>query len=337
MNLLTETIRNRQTFCKKRIATLREKISAIDEVNKQKNYCIYATGSYARLEAAENSDLDLFFVHSENKPVKNISKTLIDAALIGIQREMTLPEFSGDGKFLEIHFAEDMIKYLGSSQDDFRNFFSARMLLLLESKPIFNDEYYNSVLVRIINAYYKDFHDHEEGFRPLFLVNDIIRFWKTLCLNYEHSRHRNPDLYGKKFTEIEKTETEKRENRLKAHRSNLKLRFSRKMTCFSFLLKIISSYEGLDQTGVLDIVKMTPIERLESLTEGNTNLKDDVEKALNLYTRFLQLTSRPIDWIENVENRNLAFNEGRLFGDCIFHILSKLTTGNSEILKYIVS
>jgi len=337
MSLLTETIKNRQVYCKEQIAIFRDKINQIDEVSKQQEYCIYATGSYARLEAAKNSDLDLFFVHSLARPVKNISKTLIDAELIKIQREMNLPEFSGDGKFLEIHFSEDMINHLGSREDDYRNFFSARMLLLLESKPIYNDAYYTQVLTRIIDAYYKDFHDHEQDFRPLFLVNDIIRFWKTLCLNYEHARHRDPDLYRNSSTEINRSQSDKREKKLKAHRNNLKLRFSRKMTCFSFLLNIISSYEGLDQNKVLDIVKLTPIERLQNLTESNREIKDDVEKALNLYTEFLQLTSKPGDWIENEENRNLAFNKGRLFGDCIFQVLSKLAKHNSEILKYIVS
>ncbi len=193
----TETIQKRRKYCDERIKVLREKVDHIEEAKGQKSYCIYATGSYARSEAAESSDLDLFFLHSQKDPVKNISKTLIDASLIGIQREMNLPEFSGDGKFLEIHFAEDMINLLGSREDDFRNFFSARMLLLLESKPIHNDRYYNSVLSKIIDAYYRDFHDHERNFQPLFLVNDIIRFWKTLCLNYEQARHRSPVNTGK--------------------------------------------------------------------------------------------------------------------------------------------
>ena len=247
---------------------------------------------------------------------------------------MNLPEFSGDGKFLEIHFAEDMINLLGSREDDFRNFFSARMLLLLESKPIHNDRYYNSVLSKIIDAYYRDFHDHERNFQPLFLVNDIIRFWKTLCLNYEHARHRNPSQYGQ---ELKQNKKEGKMATLKAHKNNLKLRFSRKMTCFSFLLKIISSYENLDQSAVLDIVKLTPIERLISLTEKNSEVKSDIKKALTLYSEFLDLSSEPIDWIGNRQNRDRSFTNGREFGNCIYDVLSKLASKNREILKYIVS
>jgi len=36
-------------------------------------------------------------------------------------------------------------------------------------------------------TYYRDADDRPD-FLPAFLINDITRFWKTLCLNYEHSR-----------------------------------------------------------------------------------------------------------------------------------------------------
>ena len=36
---------------------------------------------------------------------------------------------------------------------------------------------------------FKDFPDHPRTFQPIFLMNDICRFWKTMLLNYEHKRH----------------------------------------------------------------------------------------------------------------------------------------------------
>lgn len=160
--------------------------------------CIYTTGSYGRLEASRNSDLDLFFLDSnENRPTCNIDKTLINAEVIKICRNMELPEFSKDGGYLTIHNIGNIKNELGSPNDDYYNYFSARMLLLLESKPIYNDELHLSCLEQIIKPYYVDFHDHSQSFKPIFLTNDIIRFWKTLCLNYEHRRRRKKERMEK--------------------------------------------------------------------------------------------------------------------------------------------
>ena len=79
-----------------------------------------------------------------------------------------------------------MEEVLGSPEDDGLNAFTARMLLLLESRPVYNAERYRRILKAVIGFYYRDFSDHSEHFRPTFLINDILRFWRTLTLNYEH-------------------------------------------------------------------------------------------------------------------------------------------------------
>ena len=90
-------------YSKNRLNEISKRISEIDQLSTNK-LCIYTTGSYGRLEASENSDLDLFFIDTdEDTPTSNIDKTLINAQVINICRNMNLPEFSKDGGYLTIH------------------------------------------------------------------------------------------------------------------------------------------------------------------------------------------------------------------------------------------
>jgi hypothetical protein len=77
---------------------------------------------------------------------------------------------------------------LGCASDNSLNAFTARMLLLLESQPVSDETVYTRLRQRIVGFYYRDFDDHNETFLPTFLLNDILRFWRTLTLNYEHHR-----------------------------------------------------------------------------------------------------------------------------------------------------
>jgi hypothetical protein len=91
--------------------------------------------------------LDLFFVSDGDDAVDRTAKILIDAELIRMASGMGFPPFSNDAQYLEIHSLNEMLDELGGAEDDFKNFFTARMLLLLESRPrlaIF------SILVRLV-------------------------------------------------------------------------------------------------------------------------------------------------------------------------------------------
>ena len=115
---------------------------------------------------------------------------------------MSFPKFTNDGKYLEILFADEMLSSLGGRQDDHMNYFTSRMLLLLESHPVLNKDAYYSITKKVIRSYFRDFDYYPDTFRPTFLINDIIRFWKTLCLNYEYDRNR---LNAQELDDIEQT------------------------------------------------------------------------------------------------------------------------------------
>jgi hypothetical protein len=175
-------INNKAEYSLDRLEEFKTLLTKSEELKTQTNFCVYTTGSYGRLEASSHSDLDLFFLFDGKVgELSKISKTLIDADIITACRKMGLPEFSGDGEYLEVHNVENIYSELGSREDDFYNFFTARMLLLLESRPIHNKGFYNKTIETIIDRYYKDFHEHEKNFKPVFIVNDVIDFGE-LCV-----------------------------------------------------------------------------------------------------------------------------------------------------------
>ncbi|SMN12253.1 hypothetical protein SPBRAN_469 [uncultured Candidatus Thioglobus sp.] len=310
-----ELIKHRK-FSESKIVELRSRIEKIPEL-KSNDLCVFVTGSYGRLEASEHSDIDLFFLDTDK--TSSIDTVLINSEIIKICRGLSLPEFSKDGLYLETHCLKDIKENLGSPDDDYRNFFTARMLLLLESKPLYNEVLFEKCVDEIIDSYYVDFHKHTDNFQPIFLANDIIRFWKTLCLNYEHKR------ISKDAKDVTKNV---------AYSQNLKLKFSRKLICFSFILKLISCKNPLSQKQVKNIVLMTPIERLESIRKGQNNeiISSAIDDIISGYQWFIDKTQveseQMLLWIADEETRDDAFKKSNEFGQKLYNILNKVDKNN---------
>jgi hypothetical protein len=323
---MSDRITEKQDYSTRRLSNFKEELNKSDELKKTKDLCIYTTGSYGRLEACEFSDIDLFFLHGpEDQKFSKIHKTLIDADIINITRRMAFPEFSGDGEYLEIHNINHIHKELGSRKDDYLNYFTARMLLLLESRPIYNDSLYEKIIDETIDKYYKDFHEHEKDFEPVFIVNDVIRFWRTMCLNYEHNRNRKAEQNQ------QMNEEQIKRKKSEAHIKNLKLKFSRKLTCYSFLLSVLYSKMVLKKEDIKDIIIRTPLQRIQDLSSDQT-IKPEIDQIIDLYFWFLNITQIPkdklLDWIQNDKNRDDAFDRSRQFAKLIYDVMIKKNDKN---------
>ena len=167
-------IAERAEFSQSRLNEVRDRIAGLPGLSELPRLCIYVTGSFGRMEATRYSDLDVFFIHdgsSESDTIPRIRKTLLDADLIRAAQDLEFPEFSNDGQYLEVHYIDDILQNLGGPKDDFHNHFTARLLLLLESRPLYNDSLYECFMMKIINSYFRDYVRHEETFSPVFLVD----------------------------------------------------------------------------------------------------------------------------------------------------------------------
>jgi predicted nucleotidyltransferase len=298
-----------------RFAELRDNLTQADGICRGKA-CVYATGSFARGEASQHSDLDLFIVgqgRDGRRTLGRLDEILLKADLIEVTRRLKIPEFSGDGQYLVHYTAEQLVRSLGKPEDDATNTFTARLLMILESRPLLEAEVYRSVVDEVLGAYWQDFEDHRNEFVPAFLANDILRLWRTFCVNYEAGTARVPE-----------------EKRAKRRIKNYKLKHSRLLTCYSALLYLLSVYDRARTVTPIDaseMAAMTPTERIEWLRR-QADLADAhaaLDELLFAYERFLDSTDMSeaelIKTFLTPAARREYMEHAHRFGDLVFRVM----------------
>lgn len=306
-----------------KITALSKSLSSVDEISALSDLTIFVSGSYARLEASKYSDIDLFFIQHgmiDRIASPNISTLRMFSEVIKISDDLNFPKFSNDGEFLKILESKKILEGMGGRNDDYDNYFTARLLMILESRPVYNESAYDRVMKELFRAYFKDYPDHPKDFQPIFLVNDILRFWKTLCLNYENKRNQPDADYDRK---------------LKQKVKNLKLKFSRMLTCFGSISYIAARRPPMDVDDILSMMAHTPLERLEAACVDYPSTHRNLEKAQELYDWFLSETDVTEDELltrfNDKNHRTTAFAKANDFGGCIFEITREISETNNYL------
>ncbi len=296
--------------------------------------CVYATGSFGRGEASEHSDLDLFIVGKNGAAtnkygfktslLSNLEAICVKADLIEASEKLKFPPFSGDGRYLTEYSLDELTNTLGRPEDDSTNTLTARLLLLLESWPIAGETAYREIVNAVVSAYWRDFQGHDREFMPAFIINDILRLWRTFCVNYEA---RVAD-YG----------TQQKE---KAKLANYKLKNSRMMTCFSAVASLLAAYVAGGTVTIgeaVGIVGRTPTERLEDLIAGASGaaVSDPLERALASYDKFLEMTDRPeqaqLEMLSSKAATDDLFRTAKVVGDSLSEAITALG-GESPLFR----
>jgi len=285
--------------------------------------CVYTTGSFGRDDASRFSDLDVFIVSEEENVTQNRLLTGLEeiellASIVHTNRELSLPDIDADGGFLKVHQLSDYLVGLGKPSDDANNTFTGRLLLLLESKPLFGHEVFEKVRRECVDRYWNDYADHSDSFLPAFLINDILRFWRTLCVNYEAGSPKDPE---------------------KRRAKNYKLKHSRLLTCFSAIVGLQAQYQKestITPETAIETLSLTPLERLEHAKPAmHVSLHDKIGELFNLYERFLVETDcskqelyekmrDPGYYKESLEN-------ARVFGDTMFSLLEGMSMIETDV------
>jgi len=237
---------------------------------------------------------------------------------------LALPPFSKAGDYLMPHVVKDILSCMGSPEDDHKNYFTARMLLLLEGQSLWNDNAFEKARAQILNAYFRDLPDHRNDFNPHFLLNDVVRFWKTLCLNYEERRNRPEDA----------AQTAK--HRLK----NVKLRYSRVLTCFATVAALATYPDRVERASQV-IFDLSPTERLEHVShQGLADAEPQVQALLDEYAVFLEMVGRPEGELLDYLADNDVWLEWRRraaeFGNGMFYLLAALDTPRLQLLRHLL-
>ena len=181
---------------------------------------------------------------------------------------------------------------MGTEKDDVTNTFTARLLLLLESRPLVEDAAYKDIVQEVIKSYWRDYDDHSATFMPAFLANDILRLWRTFCVNYEARTERKPE-------------------REKAKGKQTYVQ-SRTVT----------------PEDAMVMVELTPTARLDWLRCANRKTDEIVQKLQDQYDRFLTTTNADEkSLLDRFANKDEAFRlskDALMLGDLMFDALSEV-------------
>jgi hypothetical protein len=159
-------------------------------LNADKDLVVF--GSLGRKEFTQRSDVDwTLLVDGGVDASGNMSSAILIPKLLE-QQGFKLP--GPNGAFGQITFSHGLVHLIGG-QDDSNHNLTQRCLLLLESDVIQAAGRTNegSAYQRVLKATVSQYIANDSGYRtdnhhphyvPRFLLNDLIRYWRTICVDF---------------------------------------------------------------------------------------------------------------------------------------------------------
>lgn len=243
------------------VATLGKINERLNKSLEDEEISVAVAGSYGRLEASPNSDLDFIILSQheleDKEVILNCIKNAVDELSIGLPN----PE----GVFSEVISVADLVDKIGS-RDDTLECVAQRMLLLMETRPLFNERIYWNVTDQILRKYL-EYVIQDPKKEALFLMNDITRYFRSICVNYQFQFWREQEKWTLR---------------------NVKLRHSRIVLYAGLLLLIMNaSKERKDKFAYISTrIHYTPLEKIAFVYADNGDYSFD--KILGIYEVFLK-------------------------------------------------
>jgi len=168
--------------------------STLDDRQASQEPLIAAFGSMARQEMAPGSDFDYLVILLRLERDPGTIQTYRMAAVEALKK-LGLDPPGSSGLFGCAISGTDLVNTIGLDTDSNLHL-SRRILLLEESIGLTAVETHSNLLESIIARYLHGGRTGEPEV-PRFLLNDVIRYWRTVAVDYEAKRWN--DLHGKKW------------------------------------------------------------------------------------------------------------------------------------------
>ena len=154
---------------------------------------VLTCGSYARREACSSSDIDFFVITQQPPPAAGTHFEAdnfpwfekIKTAL----NQIVPVEPAEGGAFSNIESSSGMLQNIGGEHDNNAKM-TRRMLFLLEGEWLVNPNGLRGIRRNILERYIRPgISDHQLA---LFLLNDVIRYYRTIAVDYEFKTGEGP-------------------------------------------------------------------------------------------------------------------------------------------------
>lgn len=233
-------------------------------------------GSFGRLEGSLESDADYIMVvrHSDAASVAEDME-----AVRSLIAEYGVSPPNKSGVFSQPRTRAQLLDPIGKA-DEKVDELGKRMLLLLESRPIYRAGCFDELLDEAFGRY-SEFVQADADKEFAFLTNDLIRYFRYICVNYQSNFWRQNEKWALR---------------------NLKLRHSRIVMYAGllFLLGEASKYAGEKKVAtVRDHLNYTPLERLAWVYEESQD--NSFFRILGLYNVFVARLSDKA-WRNNLKD-----------------------------------
>lgn len=219
---------------------------------------IGVNGSVARREVTSGSDVDLFFLTlAGDLAAAKSAQEEYRAKLV--EKGIKMPAYGG---VFENPLRTTQLTATIGGEDDTNTYITRRMLYLLEGEWVANESGFNDLRSTLIARYISEDLDDQKIVR--FFLNDVIRYWRTICVDFEHKTADS---------------TKPRAIRL------VKLRLSRMLL---YVAGISAARQTVDcnaeakRAKLAELLAVPPLERL-----GLIHGQEKMQKVQTLYATFL--------------------------------------------------
>ena len=243
-------------------------IKALLDSPHREKITIVTTGSYGRGEASKSSDLDLFLFFDSDRSDDNLEQEKKNIKEVVDKYIAKQPGDTGTfGANVVVKFSE-MLKNLGG-ENDLNNLLTRRMLFLLEGTWLYGESRFKSYRAELITKYIKAGDPERQISR--FLLNDIIRYYRTITTDFEYKVSESMKSWGLR---------------------NVKLRFSRKLLYFGGVISVAETAlmpQAEKNASLASLFDKTVLERVQDIGANNRYTTE----ILSIYQSFLQTIECP--------------------------------------------